>query len=53
MNNMLQEKSIIVNKPQRHAGVYAILNILEKSIHWRNHRLLPPHSRTYNSYLRK
>ena len=30
MNNMLQEKSIIVNKPQRHAGVYAILNILEK-----------------------
>ena len=33
MNNLLQEKTIIVNKPQRHAGVYAILNILEKKVY--------------------
>ena len=33
MNNLPQEKTIIVNKPQRHAGVYAILNILEKQVY--------------------
>lgn len=33
MNNLLQEKTIIVNKPKRHAGVYAILNILEKKVY--------------------